>query len=113
VGIRRHRKSAADPDEASLAGLLAGVVGLLEVDAPDLLGRVASSAAVAAALVDGHGPLGGVVSIARAHATSPTVARDAGLSPLEVMSEYLDAVSTAGRTMRGDDVESDADPDIG
>lgn len=101
----------ASPDEAFLAGLLAGVVDLLEVGAADLLGRVACSTAVAEALVDGHGPLGSVVSIARAHGTSPTGAREAGLSPLEVMRAYLDAVNIVSRTMRGDDAE-DAVPVI-
>jgi EAL and modified HD-GYP domain-containing signal transduction protein len=99
------------PDEAFLAGLMAGVVDLLEVDPVELFDHVASSAAVADALVHGHGPLARIVAIARAHGTSTTVAREAGLAPLEVMRAYLDAVSATGRTMRGiDDEESDTDP---
>jgi len=101
----------ASSDEAFLAGLLAGVVDLLDIDPEDLSERVASSAAVVQALVHAEGPLAQIVAIARAHGTSTDAARGTDVSALEVMRAYLDAVSATGRTMRGvDDEESDTDP---
>jgi EAL and modified HD-GYP domain-containing signal transduction protein len=102
---------AVDHEEAFLAGLLAGVVDLMGIHAVAVLERYAASPEVAGALVDGTGPLAGIVAVARAHGTSGTAAHQAKLSPLEVMRAYLDAVSTTSRTMRtADGEESDTDP---
>jgi EAL and modified HD-GYP domain-containing signal transduction protein len=92
---------AADQvDVAYTVGLLAGVSDLLGIDLPDLVASTGVDTAVSGALLDRVGPCGRVLSAVLAHEIGDAAGvRDAGVSTFEVSRAYLDALSSALRTV--------------
>lgn len=97
-----------DRSQAFLAGLLAGVVDVLGAAVDTVLAEVAVPAQVVAAVADGAGPLGRVVTLAGSHGSASRTVTDTGLSQTQVMRAYLHAVSATGRAVRVTDEAREA-----
>ncbi|MFP5347281.1 MAG: EAL and HDOD domain-containing protein [Actinomycetes bacterium] len=85
-----------DPATAYTAGMLSGVAQVLRSDVGQVASGAGMDAEMQAALVDGAGPLGGIVRAVEAHELDePDASERCGVSPFELSRAYLSAWANA------------------
>jgi EAL and modified HD-GYP domain-containing signal transduction protein len=87
----------APPDTAFMAGLITGVADLLGLTHAAMAGRLPLSADLAAALVDGSGPLGQVLRTVNAYEAGDLTDITGGR---HMAGRYMDAIRWSSRTVR-------------
>ena len=87
-------------DPAFTAGLLSGVAELTGQPPAEVAGRLPLSPDLVAALVDGAGPLGEIVTAVRAYERGDPAALAALLTPDDAVRTYLDALRWSTEVLR-------------